>query len=126
MKQAYYQIPLSKEAQKYLTINTHMGLFKFKRLRNGVHCGPAVFQRIMDSLLADIPKAVNRLDDIVIAGTDYEDHLYTLSHVFERLLEAGVRLNKAKCKFLQTSVVYIGHRIDTEGLHATEDIFNNS
>ena len=103
-----------------------MGLFEFKRLRNGVHCGPAIFQRSMDSLLADIPKAVNRLDDILVAGTDYEDHLYTLSHVFERLLEAGVRLNKAKCKFLQTSVVYLGHRIDTEGLHATEDIFNNS
>ena len=29
MKQAYYQIPVSKVSQKYLTINTHMGLFAF-------------------------------------------------------------------------------------------------
>ena len=75
----------------------------------------------MDSLLSDIPKAVCRLDDILVAGTDEEDHLRTLSLVLERLLSAGFRLNKNKCKFLQSSVVYVGHKIDGEGLHPTED-----
>ena len=32
----------------------------------------------MDNLLSDIPKAVSRLDDILVAGTDEEDHLHTL------------------------------------------------
>ena len=121
MKQAYHQIPIAKESQPYLTINTHIGLFAFKRLRNGIHSGPAIFQRIMDNLLSDIPKAVSRLDDILVAGTDQEDHLHTLSLVLDRLLNAGFRLNKAKCKFLQPSVVYLGHKIDGEGLHPTED-----
>lgn len=121
MKQAYHQIPIAKESQPYLTINTHIGLFAFKRLPNGIHSGPAIFQRIMDKLLSDIPKAVSRLDDILFAGTDQEDHLHTLSLVLDRLLKAGFRLNKAKCKFLQPSVVYLGHKIDGEGLHPTED-----
>ena len=73
------QIPVSKDSQNYLTINTHMSLFAFKRLPNGIHSGPAIFQRIMDGLLADISKAVSRLDDILIAGTDYQDHLNTLT-----------------------------------------------
>ena len=105
MKQAYYQVPIAKESQSYLTINTHIGLFTFKRLPNGIHSGPAIFQRIMDNLLSDIQKAVSRLDDILVAGTDEEDHLHTLSLVLERLLNAGFRLNKAKCKFFQSSVV---------------------
>ena len=121
LKQAYHQIPVSKDSQKYLTINTHMGLFAFKRLPNGIHSGPAIFQRIMDGLLADIPKAVSRLDDILIAGTDYQDHFNTLSQVLERLLKYGFKLNKAKCKFLQSSVVYLGHLIDSAGLHPTMD-----
>ena len=121
LKQAYHQIPVSKDSQKYLTINTHMGLFAFKRLPNGIHSGPAIFQRIMDGLLADIPKAVSRLDDILIAGTDYQDHLNTLSQVLERLLKYGFKLNKTKCKFLQSSVVYLGHLIDSAGLHPTID-----
>ena len=71
LKQASHQIPVSKDSQKYLIINTHVGLFAFKRLPNRIHSGPAIFQRIMDGLLADIPKAVSRLDDILIAGTDH-------------------------------------------------------
>ena len=98
-----------------------MGLFAFKRLPNGIHSGPAIFQRIMDGLLADIPKAVSRLDDILIDGTDHQDHLNTLAQVFERLLQYGFKLNKAKCKFLQPSVVYLGHLIDSAGLHPTID-----
>ena len=121
IKQAYHQIPIAQKSQGELTINTHIGLFTFKRLPNGIHSGPAIFQRIMDNLLSDIPKAVSRLDDILVAGIDEEDHLHTLSLVLERLLTAGFRLNKAKCKFLQKCVTYLGHKIDGEGLHPTED-----
>ena len=53
----------------------------------------------MDDLLSDIPKTVSRLDDILLAGTDEEDLLRTLSLVLERLLSAGFRLNKTKGKF---------------------------
>ncbi|CAB4016540.1 Hypothetical predicted protein, partial [Paramuricea clavata] len=63
LKQAYHEILISTESQKYLTINTLLGLFAFKRLPNGIHSGPAIFQRIMDGLLADIPKAVSLLAD---------------------------------------------------------------
>ena len=31
--------------------------------------------------------------------------------------EAGLRLRKDKCVFLAPSVVYLGHRIDEQGLH---------
>ena len=50
----------------------------------------------MDNLLSDVPKAVSRLDDILVAGSDEEDYLCTLSLVLEQLLAAGFRLNKAK------------------------------
>ena len=121
LKQAYHQIPVSTNSQKYLIINTYMGLFAFKRFPNGIHSGPAIFQRIMDGLLADIPKAVSRLDGILIAGTYHQDHLNTLAKVFKRLLQYGFKLNKVKCKFLQPSVVYLGHLIDSAGLHPTID-----
>ena len=101
IKQAYHQIPIAQKSQGDLAINTHIGLFIFKRLPNGIYSGPAIFQRIMDNLLYHVPKAVSRLDDILVAGSDEEDHHRTLSLVLERLLAGGFRLNKAKCKFLQ-------------------------
>ena len=80
-----------------------------------------MFQRIVDNLLFAVPKAVSHLDDIPEAGINEEGHLRTLSLVLELLLAAGFRLNKAKCKFLQKCVTYLGHKIDGEGLHPTHD-----
>ena len=119
--QAYHQIPLSPECQQYFTINTHVGLFSFQRLPNGVHSGPGVFQQILDSTLAGIPKVICYLDDILVAGVDHADHMKTLAVVFQRLLDAGFQLNKAKCKLEKKAVTYLGHIIDSEGLHPTSD-----
>ena len=121
IRDAYHNCRVSEESQKYLTISTHIGLFAFKRLPNGVHSGPAIFQRIMDTVLAGLPKVICRLDDILCGGFDDDDHLKTLSLVLDRLQNAGFKLNKGKCKFLQSSVTYLGHVIDAEGLHPTAD-----
>ncbi len=61
------------------------------------------------------------IDDILVAGVDQADHLKTLSCVLERLQKAGFRLNKSKCKFEQSSVSYLSHIIDAEGLHPTKE-----
>ena len=121
IRDAYHNCRISEDSQKYLTINTHIGLFAFKRLPNGVHSGPAIFQRIMDTVLSGIQKVICRLDDILCGGIDDQDNLKTLSCVLERLQNAGFKLNKGKCKFLQSSLTYLGHVIDAEGLHPTDD-----
>ena len=121
MTQAYHQIPLTKESQSYLTVNTHVGLFSFTRLPNGVHTGPAIFQRTMDSTLAGIPNVVCYLDKILVAGVDKDDQLNSLSQVFEKLSAAMFQVKKAKCEFEKKLVQYLGHIIDGEGLHPTDE-----
>ena len=39
----------------------------------------------------------------------------------KRLRETGCRLQQDKCQFMKDSVVYLGHRIDKDGLHPTEE-----
>ena len=115
MSQAYHQVPV------HPTVNTHLGLFVFTRIPNGIHSAPAEFQMIMDKTLAGIPKVVCYLDDILIGGSDVEDHADNLKLVFDRLSDAGFKLNKNKCTFQQKSVNYLGHMIDSVGLHPTQD-----
>jgi len=43
IKQAYHQIPLLR-SHKEISPLTHIGLFTFRRLPNGIHSGPAFFQ----------------------------------------------------------------------------------
>jgi len=75
----------------------------------------------MDSTLAGIPNVVCYIDDILVAGVDSDSHLNNLSKVFDRLSSAGFQLKRSKCDFEKSSVQYLGHIIDGEGLHPTED-----
>ena len=51
LSHAYQQVPLEEGSQQYVTVNTHQGLFQYKRLPFGVASAPVMFQRIMESLM---------------------------------------------------------------------------
>ena len=120
LSHAYLQLVLDEESRKFTTINTHKGLFHYKRLPFGVSSAPAIFQRTMDSLLQGIPQTCVYLDDILITGTTVEEHLKNLDEVLCRLQAAGLRLKSSKCLFMAPSVEYLGHVIDAAGLHPTK------
>ena len=116
MRHAYLQVELEEESKEYVTINTSKGLFRYNRLPFGVSSAPAIFQRIMDQLLSNIPFVCASMDDILISGSDDDQHLDNLNKVLKRLAKAGVRLNRDKCVFMSTEVIYLGYKIDAEGL----------
>ena len=120
MSNAYLQMTLEESSREYTTINTHRGLFRYCRLPFGVSSALSIWQRAMDSLFQDMSNVAVYLDDIVITGSSEEEHLQTLETVFERLSKAGLRLKKEKCSFFEPEVIYLGHRINTKGLHPTK------
>ena len=108
---AYLQIELE---DKSVVINTHQGLYRYKRLPFGLTCAPAVFQKIVEKVIQGIPGTANYLDDIIVTGTTEKEHLQlTLS----KLKESGFRLRRDKCKFFQDTVEYLGHTIDNQGIY---------
>ncbi|XP_043197488.1 uncharacterized protein K02A2.6-like [Amphibalanus amphitrite] len=121
LKEAYLQLPLQEESRKYMVINTHKGLFMPKKLQYGVSSAPAICQRYMESLLAGIPHTVVFLDDVCITGKNQEEHLSNLEEVLRRLHDAGLRLNPKKCSWFQSEVQYLGFKVDSQGIHATEE-----
>ena len=121
LSQAYQQVPLEEDSKKYVVINTQRGLFRYTRLPFGISSAPGIFQRVIESILQGIDGVVVYLDDILITGVTKEAHLKTLDEVLSRLDRAGLRVKKSKCEFLKSSVTYLGHRIDADGLHPLSD-----
>ena len=119
LSQAYHQLMLDEQAQNYCVINTHKGLYKYKRLPFGVVSAPAIFQRLMDTILQGIPGVICYIDDIMVTGATEEEHLKNLEQVLQRLQSYGFRLKLTKCRFMRDSVEYLGLVVNDQGLHAS-------
>lgn len=111
---SYQQLPLDPESRKFVA---HKGLFRYTRLPYGIASAPGIFQKVMEGLLQGIPHVIVYLDDILIAGEAEAAHLQSLNEVLKRISQAGLRVKKSKCQFMASSVIFLGHRIDSQGLH---------
>ena len=116
VKSAYNHVKVREKDKKLTVINTHLGLFQWNRLPYGVSSSSGIFQETMDNTLKNIDKVCCRIDDILISGKDDREHLQNLQEVIRRLQERGFRCNRAKSKFFQDSVVYLGHQISRHGI----------
>jgi len=121
LSHAYQQILLDDDSRDFVTINTHKGLYRYNRLPYGVSSAPGIFQRTMENVLQGIPNVVVRVDDILITGRTNDEHFETLDKVLCKLQNAGMRLNKKKCVFLVPEVVYLGHKVNSQGIYPVED-----
>ncbi|XP_062557094.1 uncharacterized protein K02A2.6-like [Armigeres subalbatus] len=97
LSDAYLQVEVDEESKKLLTINTHRGFFQFNRLAPGVKSAPGAFQRLVDSMIADIPGVRTFIDDAIVFGPNWEAHKASLDMLLQRLEEYGfhVKLENA-------------------------------
>ena len=84
----------------------------------GLSNAPATFHRLMDLVLAGLQwsHCLVYLDDVIILGATFEQHLSNLKSVLDRLREPGLKLKPTKCSFLQSKVNYLGHVISRNGV----------
>ena len=118
LKSAFWQVPIHKDSRQFLTINSHLGKFSYKVLPFGLHSSPAAFQRLMNIVLKGInwENAIAFIDDVVVYSSSPQQHLFHLEEVFKRLHEAGLKLKPQKCVFGVSSIKYLGHVIDQNGV----------
>ena len=116
LKDAYLQVSVDDESQDLLVVNTHKGLFKYKRLPFGLASSPAIFQRFMSQLLKDIDGVVAFLDDILIGGETKEEHDNRLDRVLRVFQKHNVAINKKKTVLNTNSIEYLGYIISGVGI----------
>ena len=120
MSDAYLQVELDDATKQLLVINTHRGLYRYNRLAFGPALAPAIFQRLVENLVAGIPYVAAYLDDVIVTGRTEEEHLSNLKQVLSALNEHGMKLRLEKCEFFRKQVTYLGHVISAEGLKPSE------
>ncbi len=56
------------------------------------------------------------LDDIIVHGWTFEEHLDNLRLVWSRLREANLKMKPSKCTLFQDSVTFLGHVVSRDGV----------
>lgn len=67
-------------------------------------------------ILSGLPGVLHHVDDILVFGKDAEEHEARIHAVLSQLQPAGVMLNKDNYQFYQSSITFLGHVIDREGI----------
>ena len=114
----YWQVDITESDREKTAFITHDGLFEFNVMPFGLCNAPATFQRLMNFALSGMlwSECLVYLDDIVIFGRTFEEHLSHLASVLARLRAVNMKAKLSKCNFLKEQVLYLGHVISPEGI----------
>ena len=118
LKSGYWQVEVDSSSREKTAFTTSEGLYEFKVMPFGLCNAPATFQRLMNRVLCDVNwvECLVYIDDTVVIGRTFEQHLSNLGTVLSRLRQAGLKLQPAKCKLCQKEVRFLGHVISENGI----------
>jgi len=118
MRSAYWQVKVAEKDVEKTCFVTRKGVFAFKVLSYGLVDAPSTFQRLVDLAFAGLTWEVclTYLDDVVVFGRGFKEHLERLELVFDRLRKANLKLKPTKCQLFQTGVKFLGSAVSEAGI----------
>jgi hypothetical protein len=85
---------------------------------SGLFNASATFERLMETVLRGLTydSCLVYLDEVIVIGSTFQEHILNLRKVSERFREARLKLNLGKCQLLRKEVQYLGNIISPEGI----------
>ncbi|GFV10083.1 hypothetical protein TNCV_3660351 [Trichonephila clavipes] len=122
LSKGYWQIPLSKTAQRYAAFCTSFGTYRPLRMSFGLKNAPYFFSKLMAELLSGLEDfVVPYLDDIAIFSDTWESHIKHMETVLQRIKRAKLTIKPSKCKFAQQNVKFFGSHCGSGFSHSFRD-----
>ena len=90
--------------------------FAYKRVPFWLTNALIFFQRVMKTILFDLPFIRIFLDDILVLSGSETEHVEHLKQVVNRLKQHRAAINFEKSSFFQGRVPYLGHVVSGQGI----------
>ncbi len=114
----FWQISIRPEDRAKTAFTSPFGLFEFNRMPFGLCNAPATFQRLMDVVLSGLlwKNCLVYMDDIIVFGRSFDEHLDNLTLVLDALRAANITLKPSKCKLFCEEIQFLGHVVSSAGV----------
>lgn len=121
IRQAFHQVLLREECRYITTFISPLGLFRYKRLMFGLSAAPELFQKVMETIFADLPWLIVFIDDVLIpAKDDLELHERT-KMVYDKLNQYNILLNTEKIVSHVREIDFLGYHISGQGISISRE-----
>ena len=120
----YWQVSMERSSiEKTAFVIPGGGQFEFTKMAFGLTNAVPTFQRLMSNVLAGLlnNKCLVYIDDVLVVGKDFEEHIENLKEVFHAISNAGLKLKPSKCFFAKSNVNFLGFEISDKGLLPDEE-----
>nr|GFA53806.1 putative reverse transcriptase domain-containing protein [Tanacetum cinerariifolium] len=119
LRTGYHQLRIREEDIPITAFRTWYGHYEFRVMPFGLTNAPAVFMDLMNRVCNPyIDKfVIIFIDDILIYSKDKEEHKEYLKTILELLKREQLYIKFSKCDFWLESIQFLGHVIDSEGVH---------
>ena len=117
MASGYCQIEI-EEQDRHKMAFIKFGLFEQRRMAFGLCNAPATFQRVIQLVLRGLTwdKILAYLDNVIVLGENFQDHIKNLHTTFERFAKYNLKLKPKKCVLFQTETMFLGRIVSSEGV----------
>ena len=106
--QGFWQMALDTKSSYLTTFNTPSGCYRYLPLPYGIKSAPEIYHETIADIFEGIPGVHTDMDDVIIAGKTVKDQDRSLKEVLSGTREANFKLNKEKCQFGVSSLVFLG------------------
>ena len=105
----YWQVPLMPRAKEISAFVTPRGFYQYRVMPFGMKNAPATFQCMINKITANFEGCEAYIDDVIVFGNTWEQHLERVRELFRRLRTAKLTVNLIKSDFGHAHVIYLGH-----------------
>ncbi|GKE60805.1 putative reverse transcriptase domain-containing protein [Tanacetum coccineum] len=119
LRSGYHQLIVREEDIPKTAFRIRYGHYEFQVMPFGLTNAPAVFMDLMNRVCKSyLDKfVIIFIDDILIYSKSEEEHAEHLKLILELLKKEELYAKFSKCKFWLSKVQFLGHVIDSEGIH---------
>ncbi|GJR41748.1 putative reverse transcriptase domain-containing protein [Tanacetum coccineum] len=119
LRSGYHQLRVREEDIQKTAFRTRYGHYEFQVMPFGLTNAPAVFMDLMNRVCKPYLDrfVIVFIDDILIYSKSRNEHEGYLKLILRLLKKEELYAKFSKCEFWLSKVQFLGHVIDSEGIH---------